>query len=139
LIKNLDSLLVPGNGQADLVGRNLTTIWGGDENPAFILDFGSEIHGGIQLVTGMFEGNEPIHVRITLGESVSEAMSSVEEQDSTATNDHATREFNLALPWLGKIEDGNSGFRFARIELLDKNRTPELKEVNAISIYRDIP
>jgi len=138
-IENLDGLLVPGNGQADLVGKDLTIIRGAEQNPAFVLDFGREIHGGIQLVTGMFEGKEPIHVGITLGESVSEAMSSVKDQDSTATNDHVMREFDLALPWLGKIEVGNSGFRFAKIELLDKDRTLELKEVNAISIYRDIP
>jgi len=138
-IENLDGLLLPGNGQADLVGNNLTTIRGAEQNPAFIVDFGKEIHGGVQLVTGMFDGNEPIHVGITLGESVSEAMSSVKDPDSTATNDHAMREFDLALPWLGRIEVGNSGFRFARIELLDKDRILKLKEFNAISIYRDIP
>ena len=138
-IENLDGLLVPGNGQADLVGKNLTIIRGGEQNPVFIVDFGKEIHGDIQLVTGMFKGNEPIRVRITLGESVSEAMSSINDQDSTATNDHAMREFDLALPWLGRIEVGNSGFRFAKIELLDKDRTLKLKEFSAISIYRDIP
>ena len=52
---------------------------------------------------------------MTLGESVSEAMSSI--PGSTATNDHALRAFQLALPWLGKVEIGNSGFRFAKVEL----------------------
>lgn len=137
-ILNAQALLSPGNGQADLEGRNLCTLIGEEGlNPSMLFDFGKELHGGLQIVTGMFEGKEPIKVRITLGESVSEAMSSME--GSTATNDHALRAFTLALPWLGKIEIGNSGFRFAKIELLDTDRQLKLKEIRAISIYRDIP
>lgn len=137
-IQNQANLLKAGNGQADLVGRNLCTMIGNKQNnPALLLDFGKELHGGIEIVTGMFEGNQPVNVRITLGESVSEAMSKVES--STATNDHAIRDFKLQLPWLGKIETGNSGFRFAKIELLDDDRVLKLKEIRAISVYRDIP
>ncbi len=138
-IKNVEALLMPANGQADLVGNNLCEVKGGTPNPAFILDFGKEIHGGVQLVTGMFEGKNPINIKITLGESVSEALSTYGLDSCTATNDHAMREFNLQLPWLGKIEMGNSGFRFAKLELLDSARTLKLKEFNAISIYRDLP
>ncbi len=137
-IINSEALLQTGNGQADLEGRNLCQLLGEEgNNPALLLDFGKELHGGLQLVTGMFEGKDPIHVRVILGESVSEAMSPI--AGSTATNDHALREFTLALPWLGKIEIGNSGFRFAKIELLDADRQLKLKEVRAISIYRDLP
>ncbi len=138
LIQNSEGLLLPGNGQADLVGKNICTLSGSlGENPAFLLDFGKELHGGLQIVTGMFEGKIPINVKVTLGESVAEAMSDV--VGSSATNEHAIRQMDVTVPWLGKIEIGNSGFRFARIELLDKDRTLKLKEVNAISIYRDIP
>jgi alpha-L-rhamnosidase len=138
-ILNSESLLKPGNGQADLVGKDLCTLVGNRDKPsAILLDFGKELHGGLEIVTGIFEGKDPIHVRICLGESVSEAMSRV-GGSSTATNDHAMRDFELALPWLGKIEIGNSGFRFARIDLLDTDRTLKLKEIRAISVYRDIP
>ena len=138
LIKNAGALLEEGVGQADLVGKNLCTMVGGkDHNPAILLDFGREIHGGLEIVTGMFRNHDPIKVRITLGESVSEAMSRVES--STATNDHAMRDFELSLPWLGKIEVGNSGFRFVKIELLDADRVLLLKEVRALQVYRDIP
>ncbi len=41
-------------------------------------------------------------------------------------------------PWLGSVEVGNSGFRFARIDLVDLERTVLLKEVQAILAYRDI-
>lgn len=137
-IINAEKLLKTGNGQADLVGSNLCLIRGGDKvNSAILLDFGKEIHGGIEIVTGMFAEQLPIKVRVTLGESVSEAMSSA--MDSTATNDHAMRDFELSLPWLGKIEVGNSGFRFVKIELLDTTRELKLKEVRAISVQRDIP
>ena len=56
-----------------------------------------------------------------------------------ATNDHAIRDQELILTWLGVYETGNSGFRFVRIDLLDTDAILELKEVRAISIMRDIP
>jgi alpha-L-rhamnosidase len=137
-ILNAQKLLEAGNGQADLVGSNLCFVKGGDNvNTAILLDFGKEIHGGIQIVTGMHAENSPIRVKITLGESVSEALSVVEV--SSATNDHAIREYELLLPWLGTIEIGNSGFRFAKIELLDQSRELKIKEVRAIAVQRDIP
>lgn len=49
-----------------------------------------------------------------------------------ATNDHAIRDQELILPWLGVYETGNSGFRFVRIDLLDTDAILELKEVRAI-------
>lgn len=138
-ILNAERLLEEGNGQADLTGKDLCTLIGNPENPPSLLfDFGRELHGGLEIVTAIFEGKDPIRVRICLGESVSEAMSRTGGA-STATNDHAMRDFELSLPWLGKIEIGNSGFRFARIDLLDHDRTLKLKEIRAISIYRDIP
>jgi len=120
-IINSQKLLETGNGQPDLVSDNLCVIKGGDTvNSAIVLDFGKEIHGGIQLVTGMCAGNSPIKVKITVGESVSEAMSKVES--SSATNDHAIREYEYSVPSLGSIEIGNSGFRFVKIELLDQKK-----------------
>ena len=56
-----------------------------------------------------------------------------------ATNDHAMRDFTIRLPWLGVMEVGNSGFRFVRIDLLDDSAELHLKEVRAISTFRDIP
>ncbi|NND07614.1 MAG: alpha-L-rhamnosidase [Saprospiraceae bacterium] len=137
-VVNAKALLKKGSGQADLEGRNLCNLVGGPSmNPSIVLDFGRELHGGIEIVSGIFEGKHPVNVRITLGESVSEAMSQI--ATSTATNDHALREFTVGVPWLGKVHIGNSGFRFAKIEMLDQDRTLKLKEINAISIYRPIP
>src|SRR5690606_31667759 len=47
--------------------------------------------------------------------------------------------FQLALPWLGKNQTGESGFRFLRIDFLDPDAELQLKEVRAIFTYRDIP
>lgn len=106
------------------------------QHASVILDFGHELHGGIRIVTGKTKGHEAL-VRITLGESVSEAMSDIEPDG--ATNDHAIRDFTAELPWVGVREFGNSGFRFARIELLDDSKTLALREVNAIEIGSGYP
>jgi len=136
-IINSKKLLEKGNGQADLAGENVCIIKGGSStNSSIVFDFGKEIQGGLQIVTSWSSGKS-IKVKLTFGESVSEAMSEVEK--SSATNDHAIREFDITLPWLGSIEVGNTGYRFVKMELLDNDDTLQLKEVNAISIQRDIP
>src|SRR5690606_38549247 len=76
-------------------------------------------------------------VRLVFGESASEAMSSIGEKG--ATNDHAIRDFTTLVPWLGKIQLGESGFRFVRIDLEDDDAELQLKEVRAIFTFRDIP
>ena len=105
----------------------------GKLKPALLLDFGRELHGGLQIVTGLFKVQGPIKIRVRFGESASEAMSEID------TNDHAMRDFEIQVPWLGKIEVGNTGFRFVRIDLIQDNAELLLKEVRAIFVYRDIP
>ncbi len=92
----------------------------------------------MELVTGMYSGNAPVKVRIRFGESVGEAMSELGGEQN-ATNDHAVRDMVVSLPWLGKLELGNTGFRFVRIDVLDEDREIHLKEVNAVSVMRDLP
>jgi alpha-L-rhamnosidase len=137
-VQNAESILKPGIGQADLnSGKYLKLLSSKDSFPGIILDFGKEIHGGLEIVTTINNHNPVGHVRIRFGESVSETSSEVGKDG--ATNDHAMRDFTLSLPWLGRFEVGNSGFRFVRIDLVDSNATIEIKEVNAIFTYRDIP
>ena len=107
------------------------------KHPSILLDFGRELHGGVQIVTGMPSNHTPVRVRIRYGESASEAMCEIDGKNG-ATNDHAIRDFETTLPWLGVREWGNSGFRFVRIDLLDDNRELHLKEIRAISIMRDL-
>ena len=137
-ISNIDYLLREGNGQADLTNSHICVVKStSTEHPAILLDFGRELHGGLQIVTGMPADHSPVRLRIRFGESASEAMCDIDGKNG-ATNDHAIRDFEIIVPWLGKIEVGNSGFRFARIDLVDDNRELHLKEVRAISIMRDL-
>ena len=137
-IRNAESILKPGIGQADLNGgKYLTLISDKTTKPLIILDFGKEIQGGLEIVTTINNPNPAGRVRIRFGESVSETMSEAGKQG--ATNDHAMRDFIVALPWLGRLEVGNSGFRFVSIELVDPDTKLEIKEVSAIFTYRDIP
>ncbi|WP_229213939.1 alpha-L-rhamnosidase-related protein [Dyadobacter psychrotolerans] len=133
------NLIKLGTGQADLVHRNISRLVSTHEvRPGLVLDFGKEIQGGLQLITDQPGDHRPIKIRIRFGESVSETMSDV-DTISGATNDHAMRDFIIDVPWLGMMQIGNTGFRFARIDLVDPNRDLQLKEVRAVFEYRDIP
>lgn len=139
LISHSEYLLNKGIGQADLTNAHICVIRStADKHPAILLDFGRELQGGLQITTGMPGNHTPVRVRIRFGESASEAMCEIDNKNG-ATNDHAVRDFEITLPWLGVREVGNSGFRFVRIDLLDENRELHLKEVRAISQMRDIP
>jgi hypothetical protein len=138
-IVNASSLLKRGNGQADLSNDGLCVLKSTTSSkPSIILDFGRELHGGLQLVTGMMKKNRAVRVRLRFGESVSETMSEIDTIKG-ATNDHAMRDFEITLPWLGKLEVGNTGFRFVKIDLLDNDTELLLKEVRAVFTFRDIP
>ena len=137
-VRNVESILEPGTGQADLnPGKYLIMESTASSFPGIILDFGKEIQGGIEIVTSINNQKPVGRVRIRLGESVSETMSDIGKDG--ATNDHAMRDFTVELPWLGHLEVGNSGFRFARIDLIDPDTKIEIKEISAIFIFRDIP
>lgn len=138
-ISGAEHLLLPGNGQSDLSNQRICKLISTDtKHPAILLDFGKELQGGLQLVTGMPRSKKPVTVRIRFGESVSEAMCEIDGSNG-AGNDHAMRDFTIQLPWLGVTEVGNSGFRFVRIDLPDDSVELQLKEVRAISTFRDIP
>ncbi|MCH5719085.1 alpha-L-rhamnosidase-related protein [Niabella hibiscisoli] len=128
-----------GIGQASLNNSNIVILKSkGKDTASILLDFGKELHGALEIITGMWPApNGSRTIRIRLGESVSEVMAELGEHGST--NDHAIRDFKLMLPWLGKAQTGESGFRFVRIDLLDKDAVLQLKEVRAVSTYRDIP
>lgn len=137
-IEGLENLLRQGNGQAELVRGKLSKLKTGTKGKvSFLLDFGRELQGGIQVVTGPSSQKE-IKVRVRFGESVSEAMCDITPENG-ATNDHAIRDLQLTLPWLGVAEIGNSGFRFVRLDLEGEKVELLLKEVRATFGYRDIP
>jgi len=137
-ITGVENLLLPGNGQSDLANTHICVLRNKDgKQSSILLDYGKELQGGLQLITGMPTSQKPVPIRIRFGESASEVMSEIGVKG--ATNDHAMRDFTISLPWLGVAEVGNSGFRFVRIDLLGDSAELHLKEVRAISTYLDIP
>lgn len=135
-VRNLENLLDVDNGQADLVNASSCFMQRTkEEDVSIILDYGRELHGALKLVVGSGSAAN-FRVRVRLGESVSETCSEI--AGGTATNDHATRDMVLTVPRYGQIEIGNSGFRFARIDLLDE-ASLYLKEATAVFRYRNIP
>ncbi|MGN0846588.1 MAG: alpha-L-rhamnosidase C-terminal domain-containing protein [Kiritimatiellia bacterium] len=136
-VQNAQTLLEAKFGQvpqkAWLKPSGCTLVNNGD--PAgVLLDFGRELHGGLQV--GNSEFTHGSKVRIRFGESVGEAMSDVGEKG--ATNDHAVRDAVYELPHLGMLEIGNTGFRFVRIDLLTPGKAT-LEFVRAVSLMRPMP
>ena len=134
LVKNEMRLLKQRTGQADLNNVDMCIL---ENKGGILIDFGKEIQGGVQIVTGIWSGNKPIKIRLRFGESASEAMSDINGKGG-ATNDHAIRDFETILPWLGVAELGNTGFRFVRIDVIEQDVKLVLKEVSAIAKYRNL-
>jgi alpha-L-rhamnosidase len=143
-IKNTDVLLKMGASQSDMSRQTQFCSIKSTETDtsSILLDYGKELHGGLQLVMGGSSRREPSLVRIRFGESVGEANSQTYNSDwlmGFSTDDHAKRDITMEIPRTGLIEIGNTGFRFVRIDLLQSNTLINLKEARAILRYRDIP
>lgn len=119
---NCDQAIV--DGQLGCVLKNKAAV---------LFDFGREIYGSIQIICGNTTNNQPVRLRIRFGESVSEAMSSSESY-------HSIRDSVVLAPYLGTADFGNSGFRFARIDVVDEESEVEIEilAVRAVAIYHDI-
>jgi hypothetical protein len=143
LIQNAEVLLQRGNGQIDMTRSPRCSMYSTEnEKASIMLDYGRELHGGIQLVMGSSSGQEPSLVRIRFGESIGEANSqphNTEWKVGFSTDDHAKRDIIMEIPRDGAIEIGNTGFRFVRIDLLENNRRITIKEARAILRIRNIP
>ncbi len=128
--ENMDSLLHPDTHQVYV--HNPPPMCRMKPGAAILLDFGTELNGGIRITTG-FNNHQPAPVRIRFGESVSEAM-------QNPNNDHAMHNTIVDLPSMGTMEIGNTGFRFVRIDVTeDAPEVVDLLAVMAVAIYRDLP
>lgn len=143
LVKYEQELLKPGDSQAAMGKKGMCEMVSTEnETASILLDYGKEIHGGLQLVLGGSTRREPSSVRMRFGESVGECNSQTRNCEwgvGYSTDDHAKRDIIMEVPRDGLIEIGNTGFRFVRIDLLQKNTTIHLKEARAVLRYRDIP
>lgn len=80
-----------------------------------VLDFGKELCGGIRMITRDAKGT--VKWRLTFGESLTEAYSSIGEKN--ATNDHSPRDIEVVTGMMSDLTFGQTGFRFVRIELIE--------------------
>ena len=105
-------------------------------NDWIVLDFGREMHGSLQIGSGAKSGKSA-KVRVRFGESGSEARAELKgtADGATATNDHAIRDDVVVLPWLGRRELGETGFRFVRIDNAG-DADVQLEYVRAVSLMR---
>ncbi len=136
MVDNPGHLIPKGRGQVSTSEGEVTRFSPGG---FVLLDFGREIQGGLQIARAMGGDKKAALFRVTLGESVSEALSDLSEKGTTATNEHSVRDFEMAVPWLGTSEVGDSGFRFARVELLDFSEDVPVVSIRAKSVMRDLP
>lgn len=137
-VQNADTLLEKKWGQSVLGEYKACSLTPSESGPASILlDFGTELHGYIEIFTPVTEPAGYRSVRIRFGESVAEAMSELGEKN--AQTDHAMRDQHVHLPWLGKKTFGPSGFRFVRIDALTPGESVEFTEVRAVLTLRNIP
>ena len=80
-----------------------------------VLDFGKELCGGVRIITQTSEGCGKW--RLTFGESLSEACSTLGEKN--ATNDHSPRDYIVTSSPMSDLQYGQTGFRFVKVELLE--------------------
>ena len=119
-VQNPEVLLQRRSGQVTLDASNPCILKNDKAQPGILLDFGRELHGGVQIMVWHTQNNKPVRLRVRFGESASEAMAEFGGAKNT-TNDHAIRDQSILVPWLGTAEIGNTGFRFVRIDLVDED------------------
>ena len=111
-VENVEALFVENPPCVSFQTDNCASFRG--KGAYVLLDFGKEMCGGVRIITRL-AADEGSLLRITFGESLTEACSSVGEKN--ATNDHSPRDFSVCVPFLSDLTFGQTGFRFVRIEL----------------------
>ncbi|MBN2451470.1 MAG: alpha-L-rhamnosidase [Lentisphaeria bacterium] len=140
-VEGAESLLEARTGQISTRPDRPCVLRNGSSGKAgVLLDFGRELHGGVQLLVWRCrnrEGRSGVRVRVRCGESAMEAMSEL-GGPGNATNDHAVRDGMAEVGFFSVHETGVTGFRFVRLDLEGPDSWVELKSVRAIFTYRDL-
>ena len=139
-VRGQEQLLRPYVGQVSTIEPAVAVLKSSKSGKASILfDFGKELQGGVQIIRAISSDKKAAVFHLCFGESVTEAMSSVDAEGTTATNEHSVRDFETSVPWLGSMITGETGFRFLRVDLVSEDVEVPLVAVRAVSRYRDIP
>lgn len=126
-VDNAQSLLQQKTLQIGLNEPDIALM--GDDS-YIILDYGKEVSGGVRILT--FSARNAKKIRLRFGESVSETCAECNvEGFKKATNDHSLRDFTVELQNYSDMTFGQTGFRFLRIDSLDKGGRLDIKSVVA--------
>ena len=137
-IENEQMLLERRSRQISLVASSPVVMKTTSEQQASVLlDYGTEIHGGIRILVWGEGTGKGAKVRVRFGESASEAMAKIGGENN-ATNDHARRDLVTEVGMMSMNPIGETGFRFVRLDLLEET-TLVLKAVTAELVYKDVP
>ena len=129
-----ERLLHYKNRQISTHEPEVTTMISTEEEKAgILLDFGTELHGGVSISLFRIRTGEEAKFRICFGESAGEALSHIGEKN--ATNDHGMRDFEFTSKSWTVSEYGATGFRFVYLELLTPGKV-HLKTVQAAMVYQ---
>lgn len=134
-----EQLLRDTPGQATMGKAEVCTL---KEGAYLVLDFGCELHGGIEVTvnrireTNRDKADFSGRLRIVFGESVSESLSRVGDENN-AQNAHSVRDMTVGTCKWSTTRYGNTGFRFVKIEAVDG--CIELGAVRGVLEYKDIP
>ena len=113
--ENLENLLKERPLQVVGPNKHFTKL---NKGGRIVLDFGKQIHGCLRiLVNEMQQDVNASKVRISVGESVVEAITPLGENN--AGNYHSIRDGEYNLPWNCDFTTTRTGFRFACIDLID--------------------
>lgn len=142
----VQKLLKEKDMQIDLYEPSVTVLKNSanpKEKAAVLLDFGFEFHGGLRVLTSRIKGAKSAGatlpdamVRLSFGESVSEALSELGEKG--ACNDHSPRVFTVPVSTLSDLEFGQTGYRFVLVQLETLNCELQLKSLLGSFIYREL-
>jgi len=122
----MNSSILPGNAVISNFTASCFPLCTLDEGGYLLLDFGKELSGGIRIVTGIMK---PAKIRLRFGESVAEACGAPDM-------DHAIHDIILPISMLSAVDFGNTGFRFARLDMLEGQAC--LVNVLAVSFSQNI-
>lgn len=137
-VENEQMLLERRSRQVSLVASSPVVMKTTSEQQASVLlDYGTEIHGGIRILVWGEDTGKGAKVRVRFGESASEAMAEIGGENN-ATNDHARRDLVTEVGMMSMNPIGETGFRFVRLDLLEET-TLALKAVTAELVYKDVP
>ena len=87
-VKHAERLIKDYCGQVAVNETDFTVLRSDNNHTASILiDFGKEMHAGLKIFAGIRPSKDPVNVRITYGESVTEAMSSIAKDGGKKKSD----------------------------------------------------